>query len=59
MQIVQLKAALHIDCNLLETSKIFGIHLYINLWFSSMINETRHVCYFKLHKLNTMKHFLS
>ena len=58
-QIVQLKASLHVDCNLLETSKILGVHLDSNLCFSSMINETCCVCYFNLHKLNNLRHFLS
>ena len=54
-QVVQLKAALHIDCHLLETSKILGVHWDSNLCFSSMINETCCVCQFKLHIVYTQQ----
>ena len=57
-EVVQLKATLHIDCNLLETSKILKIHLDSNLCFFGMINKTFQVCYFKLHKLNNLRNFL-
>ena len=48
-----------LDCYLLETSKILEVHLDRNLCFSSMINKTCRVCYFKLHKLNNLRHFSS
>ena len=58
-QVMQLKSALHINCDPMETSKILGVLLDSRLCFSDMVNETCRVCYFKLSKLKNLRHFLS
>ena len=58
-QIPDLNTALQITSDVLHTSKLLGVVLDSNLCFADMINNTRRICFFKLSKLQSIRHFLS
>ena len=58
-QMAGLNTTPQISSDVVQTSKLVGLVLDSNLWFADMINDTCRVCFFKLSKLQSIRHFLS